>query len=207
MRSNQSRRLHKLRVTRGAPTIFSAKHLQAVAAFLLLSLSAALVFSLFPPRSVGGAATYNVTIVNYSFRPHIINITTGTNVIWTFATNGSDVNDIHTVTSKNLTQSGSYIFASPVLHSGQTFNFTFYSPGRYPYFCSVHPSIMNAIANVTGQPITPPPPPTTQTPAPQAGNSLPFYAGVGAAVILVALAGVGLYIRRTRRVASPYRNG
>ncbi len=135
-----------------------------------------------------------MTIVDYEFRPIRLNITTGTIVIWTYSASGTDV---HTVTAKNQTQSGSPIFAStgPPLQPGQSYNFTFNLPGNYTYFCGVHPTLMNAWVNVTGPPIVPPNPPG-QTPS---TNLVEFVIGIAIIAIAIAVAAIGILWARRRR--------
>ena len=136
-----------------------------------------------------------VTILDYQFRPVRLNITTGTTVTWTYIANGSD---IHTVTSKNNTQSGSPVFASTnpnPLHPGQSYSFTFNLPGNYAYFCGVHPGLMNAWVNATGPPVTPPPPTL-----PPSSPTLFIIAGMGLAVLIIAMS--ILLVRRRKHVKS-----
>ncbi len=145
------------------------------------------------PIFASGSSRFDVTIIDYAFQPLHINITTGTTVVWTYVTSGSDV---HTVTSRNNTQAGP-VFNSGTIHPGQTFTYTFYQPGYYPYFCGFHLTIrlMNsAWANVTGPAITPP-----STNQPRSSNeSLFIIAGFGTAVVVVA-AIAGIMVRRRKR--------
>ncbi len=194
MPSGRNLNLHRICPDNGAPSPFWHKspHLLIII-ISVSSLGATTPSSL--PTVVHAASSANVTIINYSFRPHSINVTTGTSVVWTFATNGSDVNVQHTVTSNNKTGSN-YVFNSGPLKSGQRFSFTFYSPGYYPYFCGFHPYMTGSI-NVTGSPITPPSP---QTPA--GDSSLLILAGIGSAVVVV-LAGAVVYYRSGRKSRIP----
>ena len=138
--------------------------------------------------NVNASSTYNIVIVSYRFRPQNINITTGTSVTWTFLTNGTDSGDVHTVTADNQTQLGGGIFQSMVMHAGQTFSFTFYSPGEYPYHCSVHP-LMIGFVNVTGPALNPPSGGT---------GSLLLYVGLSAVAAVVVIGGVVFYLRKRR---------
>jgi len=113
----------------------------------------------FSPSVVNASgSTYAVDIVDYAFQPLHINITTGTTVTWTYVNTGKE---IHTVTSRpgtNQTQTGTPLINSGDLSPGQSFSYTFYLPGYYPYWCSVHPTTlaMNGWVMVTGNPVTPP---------------------------------------------------
>ncbi len=140
--------------------------------------------------SVHSSSVANVTIVDYAFRPASENVTTGTMVVWTYLTGG----DIHTVTSVNETQAGSPVFASGPnpLHPGQSYNFTFYSPGKFAYYCAVHPSLMKGWVYVTGPPITPPLQPSSNN------NSLLTITALTAGVLVLTIAGILIYRRRLR---------
>jgi hypothetical protein len=118
---------------------------------------------------------------------------TGTEIIWTYVSNGKDV---HTVTSSpqtNTTQGGSPLLSSGVLKPGQSFNYTFYKHGFYPFQCSVHPSIasMNGWVNVTGSDISPP---VTTPPS----NSA-LYATIGAIVGIAVVISIVAYTKLTTR--------
>jgi plastocyanin len=64
---------------------------------------------------------------SFSFVPATLTISAGTTVTWT---NNDPVN--HTVTADN----GS--FDSGVVLPGDSFSFTFNTPGNYLYYCSIH---------------------------------------------------------------------
>jgi len=135
--------------------------------------------------------------VDYAFQPLHISITTGTTVVWTYASNG---NTIHTVTSDpgaNQTQGGTALLDSGSLNPGQSFSYTFNQPGLYPYQCAVHPTIaaMNGWVNVTGAPVTPP-----STPNPQPNYTI---LAVGAAIVaVVVVATLAFFVRRKKRRTS-----
>ncbi len=69
-----------------------------------------------------------VSIQSFSFGPQTLTIPAGTTVTWT---NSDSVT--HTVTAMD----GS--FDSGNLTPGQSFSFTFTTPGTYSYHCSIHP--------------------------------------------------------------------
>ncbi len=79
------------------------------------------------PTNTPAPQTQNVSILNLAFTPREITIRQGDTVRWTN-------NDpyAHTVTSAGNFDSGS-------LAQGQTFQFTFNTPGTYDYICSIHP--------------------------------------------------------------------
>jgi len=76
-------------------------------------------------------ATVNVTINNFSFTPSTITVVIGVNntVTWTQEQSGVPY---HTVTSDTNS------WGSGDLTAGQTFTYTFTSPGTYGYHCSLH---------------------------------------------------------------------
>jgi plastocyanin len=71
-------------------------------------------------------------IDNFSFGPMTLTVAAGTTVTWI---NNDDVP--HTVVSDDKTT-----FKSKALDTGEKFSYTFTKPGKYPYFCSVHPKMM-----------------------------------------------------------------
>ena len=73
-----------------------------------------------------------VKIDNFSFGPMTMTVAAGTTVTWT---NNDDVP--HTVVSDDKTT-----FKSKALDTGEHFSYTFTKPGKYPYFCSVHPKMV-----------------------------------------------------------------
>jgi plastocyanin len=72
-----------------------------------------------------------VKIDNFSFGPTTLTVNAGTTVTWT---NRDDVP--HTVVSDDKTT-----FRSKALDTGDQFSYTFTTPGKYSYFCSVHPKM------------------------------------------------------------------
>jgi plastocyanin len=180
----------------GATPLFRFRNLLPIFLLLLITVSVSASLTQLPPKDVHSVPSASITIIDYAFRPSLENVSTGTNIIWTYASNGTD---IHTVTSKNLTQTGSPVFASTnpnPLRRGQTYNFTFYSPGRYAYYCAVHPTLMTGWVNVTGAPVNPP----GQFTSSVAGLALPIGA---AAAIVVTIASVFVYRRRRKPQRPP----
>jgi plastocyanin len=80
------------------------------------------------PAKVAEASAPQVAIDNFAFGPATLTVPAGTTVTWT---NRDDT--LHTVTS--VTKA----FASPGLNSGETFSYTFATPGTYAYYCALHP--------------------------------------------------------------------
>ncbi len=81
-----------------------------------------------PPS--GNAAS--VSISNFAFNPQQLTVAKGTTVQWT---NNDSV--AHSVNSD--------LFNSPLISTGQSFEFTFNSTGSFDYHCAVHPSMTGTI--------------------------------------------------------------
>ncbi|WP_244885644.1 plastocyanin/azurin family copper-binding protein [Amycolatopsis vancoresmycina] len=94
-----------------------------------------------PPSSppAGNATTNTVAIKDFAFAPAATTVKKGTTVTWT----NSD-QDPHTVTS---TGSGGPL-RSPTLQTGQSYQYTFSTPGTFEYLCTIHP-FMTATVTVT----------------------------------------------------------
>ena len=80
--------------------------------------------------------TATVKIENFTFEPRELQITVGTTVTWQ---NADDVP--HTATSKDDPQ----VFDSGPLDTDDKFSFTFSKPGKYAYYCKVHPHMQGVI--------------------------------------------------------------
>jgi amicyanin len=75
-----------------------------------------------------------VDLTNYAFSPPNIQVTQGTTITWTNRDNAA-----HNV---SFDQGG---IASPTLKSGQTFSYTFKTPGVYTYRCTFHPGMLGKV--------------------------------------------------------------
>jgi len=75
-----------------------------------------------------------VSIQNYAFSPGTLTVPSGTTVTWM---NNDNVD--HTVVSTTGT------FTSGTLAKGQSYTYTFTTPGTYDYTCSIHPSMKGTI--------------------------------------------------------------
>jgi plastocyanin len=139
----------------------------ANAAFVTGLLSAKKVAA--TPATTAVAATpagaVSVMIENYTFSPATLTISAGTKVTWTNMDTAP-----HTVT----VDSGPVTFSSPTLQKGDTFTYTFSSPGTYSYYCAVHPD-MTAKVVVTGSTptATPTDTPSTSPTTPTATMTMP----------------------------------
>lgn len=82
------------------------------------------------------AAGIEVKIDNFSFVPAALEVAAGTTVTWV---NHDDIP--HTVVSSDKDK----VFKSKVLDTDEKYSFVFAKPGRYPYFCSVHPKMTGEV--------------------------------------------------------------
>lgn len=87
-----------------------------------------------PPQQP--AAGVEVRIDNFSFAPAALEVRAGATVTWV---NHDDIP--HTVVSTDKDKS----FKSKTLDTDEKFSFVFAKPGRYPYFCSLHPKMTGEV--------------------------------------------------------------
>jgi plastocyanin len=81
--------------------------------------------------------TYTVHIKDFAYNPAPLNIQTGDTVKFV-----NDDQEAHTVTATDKS------FDSAGLDTGDSWTYTFKKPGKYAYFCSLHPW-MKAVIIVT----------------------------------------------------------
>lgn len=82
------------------------------------------------------SATASVKIDNFTFEPKELDIAVGTTVTWQNADDAP-----HTATSKDDPQ----VFDSGALDTDDKFSFTFSKPGKYAYYCKVHPHMTGVV--------------------------------------------------------------
>ena len=80
------------------------------------------------------AADMEVKIDNFTYNPQQITVKAGTTITWV---NHDDIP--HTVTSKTGA------FRSKAMDTDDKFSFTFATPGKFDYFCSLHPHMTGTI--------------------------------------------------------------
>ena len=80
------------------------------------------------PTTAAGQGKIEVLLGDHFFDPQMVVVKVGTTVTW------RNSSGAHDVTSRD----GS--FRSPTL--GDSFSHTFTQPGRYPFFCAIHPGEM-----------------------------------------------------------------
>lgn len=81
------------------------------------------------------ASRMTIDIKDFAFSPARISVKAGTTVTWMNSDNAP-----HTVTS----DSGD-LLRSPTLARGQSFSFTFTTPGTASYHCAVHPMMKGTV--------------------------------------------------------------
>jgi plastocyanin len=102
----------------------------AASSFVLIALGVGFgLHKMLAPRPVD-ASNVEVKIDNFSFAPTTLVVRAGTQITWT---NRDDIP--HTVVETER------IFKSKVLDTDEKFTFTPTKPGRYKYFCSIHPKM------------------------------------------------------------------
>ena len=74
----------------------------------------------------------SVSIQNFSFSPATLTVKKGATVTWT-----NNDSAVHTIKSSS--------FTSGDLSKGDTFQFTFNTPGTFDYACGIHPSMQGKI--------------------------------------------------------------
>jgi plastocyanin len=84
-----------------------------------------------PVRTAPG----EIAIDNFSFTPRELSIAAGDAVTWR---NHDDV-------PHQIVSVGKQFAPSSVLDTGQEYKHTFDTPGRYPYFCSLHPTMTGTV--------------------------------------------------------------
>ena len=116
------------------------------AAGLLAALVGILAWAPAGPAPAGGptpppvrtaaipAPAPGIEIRNFRFTTPTLTVPVGTTVSWT-----NRDEEPHTVTSAER------VFASPGLDAGETFSFTFTTPGTYRYYCALHPHMAGMV--------------------------------------------------------------
>src|SRR5262245_19750739 len=80
------------------------------------------------------AADAVIKISNFSFSPPLLTVPVGTTVTWI-----NDDDEPHTVVASDT------LFKSHALDTGDKFSFTFSTPGKFQYFCSIHAHMVGAV--------------------------------------------------------------
>lgn len=109
----------------GRQTVDSIKKILAI-------LLVVLFITTLTAASVSAQRTVDVSIKDFAFNPASVQVSAGDTVKWT----NMDSTD-HTVTGST--------FDSGIIHTGQSYEFRFTTPGSYSYICSIHPSMKGTV--------------------------------------------------------------
>jgi plastocyanin len=123
-----------------------------------LLAAAVLVLLATPLAPPAAAATQTVMMQDYAFTPASLTVRAGDTVTW--MQHDTAPHDV-------VTTSAPVAFHSPQLSPGQSWSYTFRTPGTYAYYCSVHPD-MRAQVTVLPAATTAPQPARTATPTTKA---------------------------------------
>jgi len=98
------------------------------------------------PRPIGTPVPgTNVSMQNTMYSPQSITVKVGMTVVWrNNETNGMP----HTVTSGSP-NAPSGMFDSGTLNAGQSFQFTFSTPGTFAYYCRIHGAAMTGVITIS----------------------------------------------------------
>jgi plastocyanin len=157
----------------------------------LALLLAALILFVLGSIELARAATHAVTIANFAFSPPMLTVTSGDTVTWT-----NEDSAAHTATS------ATGAFDSGDLAQGESFSFTFTTPGTYAYICSPHPDMTGQIVVQAAAPAATAGP----TPAGEGGvvpdvamrTGWPNSALLASGLLLIGGAGLVVIARRPR---------
>ncbi|GAB3394866.1 cupredoxin domain-containing protein [Amycolatopsis echigonensis] len=122
--------------------------------FALLAVAVLCVLAA-PVTAPAAAATQTVMMQDYAYSPASLTVHVGDTVTW--VQHDTAPHDV-------VTTSAPVAFRSPQLSQGQSWSYTFSTPGTYSYYCSVHPD-MRAQVIVQPAPAAQPPPPPTRASA------------------------------------------
>jgi plastocyanin len=126
---------HMVRITgygNVANTWCKEESMRKLSYLVTLSVIALLIFV--PAAGAQQGQDVTVSIQNFAFNPPDITVTPGTTVTWV---NNDSVP--HTTTANDET------WDSETLQPGESFSFTFDTPGTFPYFCEIHPFMMGNV--------------------------------------------------------------
>jgi Icc protein len=87
------------------------------------------------PDSAGSATATTIRIDNFAFSPPSTTVPAGSTITWI---NGDDV-------PHKIVSSDGKFTASPALDTNDRYAFGFTRPGRYQYFCAIHPKMTGVI--------------------------------------------------------------
>jgi plastocyanin len=176
------------------PHFFAYSLSRTILGLVLVGLTVFVTAPIFPRPVLSTNPTSSATIIDFAYQPQHINVTTGTQVTWTYSSNGQTAHTVTSTPQTNVTAGGTPLISSGQLNPGQSFTYTFYKHGIYPIQCALHPTIstMNGWVNVTGTDLQPP---LSSTPS----SDITLYVIAGVAAGAVIIASSALFMRRRAR--------
>lgn len=154
----------------------------------LALLLAAIVLFVLGSLEMARGATHAVAITDFAFSPATLTITAGDTVTWT---NEDQLE--HTATST------AGAFDSGLLGQGESYSFTFTTPGTYAYLCTPHPSMTGQIVVQAAAPA--PTAGATPVGGPVPDVAMPAGSGEPLIVLGVLAVGAALVLALRRRTA------
>jgi plastocyanin len=88
------------------------------------------------PLAAHAQEVASVSIDHHDFSPKELTVKPGTKVVWRNA-DATPHNVVSTETPR--------VFRSRILNTGESYEFTFAAPGRYGYFCALHPQMVGVV--------------------------------------------------------------
>ena len=94
-----------------------------------------------PATQTQAPGTATVAIQNFAFNPASITVPKGTTVTWI----NQDAATHQIASDAQGGNAGGALFMSSPLPKGAVYSHTFDTPGTYPYYCPIHPSMKATI--------------------------------------------------------------
>ncbi|HYA05383.1 MAG TPA: cupredoxin family copper-binding protein [Xanthobacteraceae bacterium] len=120
------------------PAVANTLRSAALAAALGACTAAGLAAVVLPGWAQDANPAATVSIDNFTFNPPTLTVQVGTTVTWT---NKDDIP--HGIAAAN-----NAFKRSQALDTGDSFSFTFATPGTYQYFCYLHPHMTGTVVVV-----------------------------------------------------------
>lgn len=93
-----------------------------------------------PTITPASPETIDLEIKGFLFRPERLEVTAGTEIVWT---NQDDIQ--HSVTYGTPDEADETVFDSGFFVQGEQYAMTFAEPGEFPYFCKRHPHMQATV--------------------------------------------------------------